>query len=96
MGEQADYLRFMPVQTMANRRRWWAGVLGGGPGWVLLGVLKMLGGASLAYLAIQYMVPLERAVDPNQMFLAAYEYVFPNYGWAVAAPTRRVTTSLTP
>ena len=93
MGEQADYLRFMPVQTTANRRRWWAGVLAGGPGWVLLGVLKMLGGAFLAYLAIQHMVPLDRAVDPNQMYLAAYEYVFPNYGWAVAATALFVVIS---
>nr|WP_157900399.1 ATP-binding protein [Rhodoferax koreense] len=85
MGEQADYLRFMPVRTEAGKRRWWFGVLAGGPGWVILGVLKMLGGALLAYLAISHMVPTERAVDPNQMYLAAYEYVFPNYGWAVAA-----------
>ncbi|MDO8440568.1 MAG: ATP-binding protein [Polaromonas sp.] len=93
MGEQADYLRFMPVQTPANRRRWWAGVLAGGPGWVLLGVCKMLGGAFLAYLAIQHMVPLDRAVDPNQMYLAAYEYVFPHYGWAVAATALFVVIS---
>ncbi|WP_256330273.1 ATP-binding protein [Variovorax sp. YR216] len=85
MGEQADYLRFMPACTPANRGRWWAGVLAGGPGWVVLGVLKMLGGALLAYLAISHMVPPERAIDPNQMYLAAYEYVFPNYGWAVIA-----------
>jgi len=85
MGEQADYLRFMPVRTEANRRSWWFGVLAGGPGWVILGVLKMLGGALLAYLAISHMVPTDRAVDPNQMYLAAYEYVFPNYGWAVVA-----------
>ncbi len=85
MGEQADYLRFMPVQTRENRRRWWWGVLAGGPGWVVLGVVKMLCGALLAYLAITHMVPRERAVDPNQMYLAAYEYVFPHYGWAVAA-----------
>ncbi|MBT2322728.1 response regulator [Variovorax paradoxus] len=93
MGEQADYLRFMPVRTAANRGRWWAGVLAGGPGWVVLGVLKMLGGALLAYLAIGHMVPPERAVDPNQMYLAAYEYVFPNYGWAVAATALFVVIS---
>ncbi len=85
MGEQADYLRFMPARTAANQGRWWLGVLVGGPGWVVLGVLKMLGGALLAYLAIQNAVPIDRAVDPNQMYLAAYEYVFPHYGWAVAA-----------
>jgi len=85
MGEQADYLRFMPAETPANRRRWWAAVLIGGPGWVLLGVLKMLGGALLGWLALSHMVPAERAVDPNQMYLAAYEVVFPRYGWAVGA-----------
>ena len=96
MGEQADYLRFMPAYnpaTSATRRRWWLGVLAGGPGWVLLGVLKMLGGALLAYLAITHMVPPERAVDPNQMYLAAYEYVFAHYGWAVAATALFVVLS---
>ena len=93
MGEQADYLRFMPARSAANRRAWWAGVLAGGPGWVVLGVVKMLGGALLAYLAIQHMVPSDRAVDPNQMYLAAYEYVFPHYGWAVAATALFVVVS---
>ena len=93
MGEQADYLRFMPVQTPANRRRWWLGVLVGGPGWVLLGVCKMLGGALLAWLAISHSVPPDRAIDPNQMYLAAYEYVFPHYGWAVAATALFVVVS---
>ncbi|RZJ11981.1 MAG: hybrid sensor histidine kinase/response regulator, partial [Haliea sp.] len=93
MGEQADYLRFMPVQQKARPWRWWLGVLGGGPGWVVLGVVKMLGGALLAYLAISNMVPVDRAVDPNQMYLAAYEYVFPDYGWAVAATAIFVVVS---
>jgi signal transduction histidine kinase/CheY-like chemotaxis protein/purine-cytosine permease-like protein len=93
MGEQADYLRFMPARTQANRRAWWLGVLAGGPGWVVLGVIKMLGGALLAYLAITHMVPPDRAVDPNQMYLAAYEYVFPRYGWAVAATAIFVVVS---
>ena len=93
MGEQADYLRFMPERTPANRWRWWLGVLVGGPGWVVPGVLKMLGGALLAYLAISHAVPIDRAVDPNQMYLAAYEYVFPHYGWAVAATALLVVIS---
>ncbi len=93
MGEQADYLRFMPARTPATRGRWWLGVLAGGPGWVVLGVLKMLGGALLAYLALTHMVPADRAVDPNQMYLVAYEYVFPHYGWAVAATALFVVVS---
>ena len=93
MGEQADYLRFMPAKTPQNRWRWWGSVLAGGPGWVVLGVLKMLGGALLAYLAIANSVPLARAVDPNQMYLAAYEYVFPDYRLAVAATALFVVVS---
>ncbi|MDO9313085.1 MAG: ATP-binding protein [Burkholderiaceae bacterium] len=98
MGEQADYLRFMPERTDANRRRWWAGMLLGGPGWVVLGVLKMLGGALLAYLAISHAVPVARAVDPNQMYLIAYEGVFTNLvpyplTWAVAATALLVVVS---
>lgn len=93
MGEQADYLRFMPQKTAANRKRWWAAVLVGGPGWIVPGVLKMLGGAFLAYLAMGHSVPSDRAVDPNQMYLAAYEYVFPVLGWAVAATAIFVVVS---
>ena len=83
----------MPAKTPQNRWRWWGSVLAGGPGWVVLGVAKMLGGALLAYLAIANMVPLARAVDPNQMYLAAYEYVFANYPLAVAATALFVVVS---
>ena len=85
MGEQADYLRFMPVRQPGRGLRWWLAVLAGGPGWVLLGLVKMLCGVLLAYLAMRHLVPPERAVDPNQMYLAAYGYVFSDAGLAVAA-----------
>ena len=85
MGEQADYLRFMPEPRDGHRARWWSAVFIGGPGWVIPGVLKMLGGALLAYLAISYFVPVDRAVDPNQMYLVAWELVFPQQTWAIAA-----------
>ncbi|GAA3435734.1 purine-cytosine permease family protein [Kutzneria kofuensis] len=52
IGEQADYLRFMPAKTEANRRAWWAAVIAAGPGWVVLGALKQLGGAFLAFCAL--------------------------------------------
>ncbi|MGC4078112.1 MAG: ATP-binding protein [Rubrivivax sp.] len=93
MGEQADYLRFMPEKARRGGWRWHLAVLAGGPGWVLPGVLKMLGGALLAYLAITRMVPPERAVDPNQMYLAAYETVFSDYGVAVAVTAAFVLVS---
>jgi signal transduction histidine kinase/CheY-like chemotaxis protein/purine-cytosine permease-like protein len=85
MGEQADYLRFMPEPQPGRRFAWWAGVVIGGPGWVVPGVLKMLAGCLLAYLAIGYAVPVARAVDPNQMYLVAWGAVTSSYGLAVAA-----------
>ena len=85
IGEQADYLRFMPEKKPGQGLRWWLAVLMGGPGWVIMGVAKMLAGVLLAYLALAHSVPPERAVDPNQMYLVAWEYVFGQYGWAVAA-----------
>jgi len=93
MGEQADYLRFMPEQKPGHAARWWLGTLMGGPGWVLVGVAKMMAGVMLAYLALAHSVPPERAVDPNQMYLVAWEYVFPHYGWAVAATALFVLVS---
>ena len=85
MGEQADYLRFMPEKQPGRAGRWWASVFVGGPGWVIPGVLKMLGGALLAFLAISFSVPVDRALDPNQMYLVAWEKIFPHQSWAIAA-----------
>jgi signal transduction histidine kinase/purine-cytosine permease-like protein/ActR/RegA family two-component response regulator len=93
MGEQVDYLRFMPEKTPQNRYRWWLGVIVGGPGWVVPGILKMLGGALLAWLALRNSVPADKAVDPNQMYLIGFSYVFDNTTLAIAATTLFVIVS---
>ena len=69
IGEQVDYLRFMPDKTAANSRRWWAAVLTAGPGWVVLGALKQLGGAFLAFY-VAGKVGLIKADQPIQQYLA--------------------------
>ena len=78
MGEQADYLRFMPEIARTGRLSWWTCVLVGGPGWVLLGSAKMLGGALLAWLLLQHGMSALQAVDPNQMYLIGFSRVFAN------------------
>jgi len=93
MAEQVDYLRFMPERTPANARRWWSAVIVGGPGWVLPGVLKMLGGALLAWLVLRNGSPPEKAVDPNQMYLIGFSHVFDNTTLAVAATALFVVIS---
>ncbi len=76
IGEQVDYLRFMPEKTEANSVRWWAAVLCAGPGWVVLGALKQIGGAFLAaYIAER--VGMAKADEPIQMFLSGYNAFIP-------------------
>ena len=93
VGEQVDFLRFLPEKTVANRRRWWAAVLMAGPGWILLGMCKMLGGAFLAFLALQHELPAARAMEPTQMYLAGFSYVFTDPFWVVAATVLFVVVS---
>ncbi|ARU06578.1 hybrid sensor histidine kinase/response regulator [Comamonas serinivorans] len=83
VGEQVDYLRFMPERTPANRWRWWACVLIGGPGWIVMGAARMLGGAFLAYAAMQYGATVEQAMDPTHMYLSAFWQITRDHGLAV-------------
>lgn len=93
IGEQVDYLRFMPEKTPENRIRWYACVLAAGPGWVVIGILKMLAGAMLAYLATRYGFAWGEANNPTQMYQLAYTYVFDNRDWVMAATVLFVCVS---
>jgi len=74
IGEQVDYLRFMPKKTKSNARHWWFWVLLAGPGWILIGMIKMLFGSFLAYLAISQGVAAKTASDPAYMYQMAFSY----------------------
>jgi diguanylate cyclase (GGDEF)-like protein/PAS domain S-box-containing protein len=78
IGEQVDYLRFMPSKTKENQVSWWFSVFLAGPGWILLGFLKQVGGLLLASLAVLTGVALFEAKEPVQMYSIAYSYVFEN------------------
>jgi Signal transduction histidine kinase len=93
VGEQVDFLRFLPRQTAANKWRWWAAVTIAGPGWIVPGALKMLGGAFLAYVALQSQIPAARALEPTQMYLAGYGFVFADTRWALLATMLLVVVS---
>lgn len=73
IGEQADYLRFMPPKTKANQKSWWLWVIFSGPGWVWVGLIKMLLGSFLAYLAISQLIPFEQAVDLTYMYQRVFQ-----------------------
>ncbi|MET3474402.1 hybrid sensor histidine kinase/response regulator [Variovorax atrisoli] len=83
IGEQVDYLRFLPEKTAANRVRWWTAVLVAGPGWIVPGMLKMMGGAFLAFLALQHEIPANHAVEPTQMYLTGFSYVLRDPAWVL-------------
>lgn len=75
VGEQVDFLRFVPEPEAGRRLRWWAAVMAGGPGWVLIGVCKLLAGSFLAVLALNHAIPLEEAADPTRMYMVAFGYL---------------------
>ncbi|WP_317931483.1 ATP-binding protein [Halioxenophilus sp. WMMB6] len=75
IGEQVDYLRFMPEKNSSNRRRWWFWMLLAGPGWIFIGLIKMLFGSFLAVLAIERGASFEQATDPTYMYQAVFNYI---------------------
>jgi signal transduction histidine kinase/CheY-like chemotaxis protein/purine-cytosine permease-like protein len=83
IGEQVDFLRFLPERTAENRVRWWTAVLVAGPGWIGIGMLKMAGGAFLAFAAMQFEVPPHRSMEPTQMFLAGFTEALGHPGLAL-------------
>jgi signal transduction histidine kinase/purine-cytosine permease-like protein len=78
IGEQVDYLRFLPDKQEQNQARWWLAAVLAGPGWIIIGCAKQLGGAFLASLAIAHGVSFIKANEPTQMYLVGFEYVFSN------------------
>jgi signal transduction histidine kinase/CheY-like chemotaxis protein len=76
IGEQVDYLRFLPKKTRANRIGWWTAVIGTGPGWVLLGGFKLLVGSFLTVWALRQGVHVSQADEPTVMYHLAFREVF--------------------
>ena len=74
IGEQVDFLRFLPEpKTRRERFAWWTALLAAGPGWAILGTAKMLAGSFLAVLVLEAGGSPEAAVDPTKMYLQAFE-----------------------
>ncbi|HTN88277.1 MAG TPA: response regulator, partial [Sorangium sp.] len=93
IGEQVDYLRFMPDRTRSNRRLWWTALLLAGPGWILLGGAKQLAGGFLASLAVRQGASVDAALRPVVMYLAGYEHVFSNRSVVLLAAMAFVVVS---
>ncbi|NKJ33770.1 ATP-binding protein [Rhizobium sp. SG570] len=76
IGEQADFLRFLPPE---GHRKWRhrLAIFLAGPGWVIIGAPKLLAGSFLVVLTLTSGVPADRAADPAQMYLTAFGYMIP-------------------
>lgn len=79
IGEQVDYLRFMPDQNEKNKRKWIIMVLLAGPGWVILGLFKQIYATFLAA-NVSSEVGFVKATEPIYQFLYGYHYIF-GYGF---------------
>lgn len=86
IGEQVDYLRFMPNKTRMNRSKWWWAVLLAGPGWVILGAIKQLGGSFLASYIAPIVGPI-KADEPINMYMYAFHTIIPSAFAALAIAT---------
>ncbi|GGI26786.1 hybrid sensor histidine kinase/response regulator [Bradyrhizobium guangdongense] len=84
IGEQVDFLRFLPRDRRTSRTSWWIALLSAGPGWIIFGALKLLVGSFLAYFALSHGVALEQAAEPASMYLEAFRYVLSQPDLAMA------------
>ena len=87
IGEQVDYLRFMPPLKEDNKFSWWVSMLIAGPGWIILGFLKQIGGMFLLAIAIFAGLAIVDAKTPIEMYNIGYRYIFDNQTTALAAAT---------
>ncbi|MBD8892162.1 hybrid sensor histidine kinase/response regulator [Roseibium litorale] len=77
IGEQVDFLRFLPAQDMPRKRHRLSLFLAGA-GWVLLGAPKMLAGSFLAVLALSAGISPDHADEPSRMYAVAFGYMLPS------------------
>ncbi len=77
IGEQVDFLRFLPAEG-APKWRQKIGIFLAGAGWVIVGAPKLIAGSFLAVLALSAGVAPEHAAEPGYMYAVAFGYMIPN------------------
>jgi len=93
IGEQVDYLRFMPPLTKQNRIKWWCSVLIAGPGWIIIGFLKQMGGIFLMSIALSLGMGIYESKTPIEMYNVGYNFIFSNPELALSMATLFVVIS---
>ncbi|HEY0957990.1 MAG TPA: ATP-binding protein [Novosphingobium sp.] len=72
IGEQVDYLRFLPEKEKVGAVRWWSALLLTGPGWIVMGGLKILIGSFLAVIALNSGMGLADAANPTALYFMTF------------------------
>jgi signal transduction histidine kinase/CheY-like chemotaxis protein len=94
IGEQADFLRFMPLRDRTRVDwRWWSAMLVGGPGWIVVGGAKMLAGSLLAVVALRRGLTPQYAAEPVEMYRVGFSYLFGSDRLILGATVLFVTLS---
>lgn len=75
VAEQVDYLRFLPPKTPENNKTWWLAMIASGPGWIIIGILKILAGAFLLVFALEHGLTEKQAINPVYMYSVAFDYI---------------------
>lgn len=78
IGEQVDFLRFLPEKNATNRTQWWLAMLSAGPGWIIIGIAKIFAGSLLAYIAFNNGITSKEAADPTIMYMVVFEKITNN------------------
>lgn len=82
LGEQVDFLRFLPPKE-TSPKRWYLALFSAGPGWIFIGVIKIFIGSFLAWLAFSHGLPASKASEPTYMYITAFSYMFDSNDIAV-------------
>lgn len=93
IGEQVDFLRFLPADGKPQTFRQRIARFLAGPGWVVVGAPKLLAGSFLAVLALSSGIPAGSAGDPAHMYVTAFGYMVPNHTIALALTAAFVVVS---
>ena len=75
IGEQVDFLRFLPEPDKGRRLAWWCSLIAAGPGWIVLGGFKILVGSFLAVLAVRAGLSAQAAAEPAELYRVAFGHV---------------------
>jgi signal transduction histidine kinase/CheY-like chemotaxis protein len=78
IGEQVDYLRFLPQRETIGKARWWSALLLTGPGWIFVGGFKILAGSCLAVIALGYAIPEGDASNPTMLYFMVFGGLMPS------------------